>query len=115
MASSRLERLCKWRNVYLMMATQGAPPATERWVRDLADKNLLQRVESSALTALLIQKGVFTALEFTAQVEVESELLDEQLQRAFPGFSVTDSGVTMRSPEAQKTMEGWCLPWGTGK
>lgn len=113
--SAILNRMAKWRNVALIMATQGDRMSFERYVRDNAEKALLYRVELSALAALLIQKGVFTHVEFTAQVEVEAEALSAVLEKNFPGFSSTDHGMSMKNPEALQTMASWRKPWGTGQ
>lgn len=115
MSTSITQRLCKWRNLFNMMATLGDRFALERYVRDNADRTLLLRAEVNAITALLIQKGVFTPLEFTAQLDVEAEELMHALEKIYPGFMAGDDGLSMQMPQAQQTIESWKKPWGTGK
>lgn len=113
--SAIINRLAKWRQVYAMMATMGNATAFERYVRDVGEKLLIQRAELSALSGLLIQKGVFTQLELTAQVEVECEALMQLLEGAFPGFKSSDEGLSIETAAALLTMQGWTRPYGTGK
>ena len=65
------------------------------------------RIELSALTALLIEKGIATSREFTEQMIVEAEALDRALAARFPGITSTDDGMAMQLPEAAETMAGW--------
>lgn len=115
MSTAALETLCKWRNVYGLMATMGSQESFERYVRDTADKHLLLRAEVNAMTALLIQKGVFTATEFAVQLDVEAEHLSGVMVEAFPGFEATEIGLTMKMPEVQETMQSWQRPNGMGR
>lgn len=109
--TKRLQILTKWRQVFCMLATSGAIPF-ERYVRDQAEAQLLHRAELSALTALLIQKGVFTQTEFAAQIDIEAEVLCEQLQKRFPGFTATETGMTLQNPQAYATMGSWHEQYG---
>lgn len=115
MSTQLTERLCKWRNLYAMMATMGNANAFQRYIRDVADKMLLLRAEHSSLTALLIQKGIITSLEFTAQLDVEAEVLMTVMEQAYPGFTATDDGITLSNPMAQETMRRWMMTPGMGK
>lgn len=110
-----LSRLAKWRNVFMMMATMGSVTSSERWIRDQAEKHLLLRVDANAIVALLIQKGVFSQIEYTAQLEVEAEALMEALEKSYPGFRAGDDGMILANPQAHQTMQGWMRPWGTGE
>lgn len=109
-----LETLCKWRAVSQMMATMGTQTAFERYVRDVADKHLLLRAETSALVAMLVQKGVFTLTEYRAQLDVEAEALCAMLEQAYPGFRATETGMTLDTKVAADTMRLWNQPTGTG-
>lgn len=107
--SKILNRLCKWRAVFAGWQL-GSRPKTDpeaAAVRDATDARLLMRVEITALVALLVQKGMFTATEFAAQTEVEAECLMELLEKKFPGFRATDDGIMMDPQIAQKTTAGW--------
>ncbi len=76
-------------------------------VRDHREVTMLLRVEVNALTSLLIEKGFFTAQEFSAAVGYEAELLDKAYEKRFPGLSTSQHGVNIKMPEALETMKGW--------
>lgn len=104
-----VNRLAKWRMVFagwqLGTRAKGDPECDA--VRDHREATLMLRAEVSAMTGLLIRKGVFTAQEFTDALVQEAEMLEADLQRRFPGFSATDDGIEMRLPEVAQTMKGW--------
>lgn len=106
-SNAALNRLCKWRMFFAgwMFGTQPESHGPTRAVRDLTDARLVLRVEVSALTALLIRKGVFTADEMNNQVAVEADHLAGALERRYPGFAATDAGLSMRMPQAGQTMQ----------
>ena len=102
-------RVCKWRSVFAgwQLGTRTDTDAESRAVRDHREATLLRRVEGSALVGLLIEKGVFTAREWTEQYIVELEALDDELAKSFPGMTSTDEGIAYQLPEAARTMQGW--------
>jgi hypothetical protein len=90
-----LNKLCKWRTV-LAGWHHGSRFRNDPGVsamRDLMDKWLVIRCENSALAALLIAKGVFTAKEFTAQINAEAVHLDNKMEEFFPGFRTIEAGI----------------------
>jgi hypothetical protein len=103
-----LNRLAKWRAVFagwqLGTRRKGDPECDA--VRDHREATIMQRAEMSALTQILIDKGLFTVEDFKAQLDIEAELLCEQYEKSFPGFKATDDGITITAPAAQ-TMRGW--------
>jgi hypothetical protein len=106
---SNLNKLLKWRSV-LVGRLLGSRPADDpqcKGYRDLVDKLLILRVENTALTGLLIERGVFNIEEFMVAVEDEAALLDADYERQFPGFKTTHTGVDIDIVKAQKTMKGW--------
>jgi hypothetical protein len=100
-----LNRLCKWRTVlagwHLGSKAKDAPGVPA--MRDLQDFRLLIRAEVSALTELLIQKGVFTEAEYRTQLEAEAVRCDLQWEAFFPGYQTTDVGVTINPTVARET------------
>ena len=110
---NRLELITKWRQAFCMMATSGQV-GFERYVRDAAEAKIIHRCEISATVALLIQKGVFSELEFRAQVDIEAEDLDIRMQERFPGFSASMEGLVLQKPRALETVLGWAKPYGGG-
>jgi hypothetical protein len=106
-----LNRLAKWRS--LLAGWQlGTKPDTDpetQAVRDLQEARLLMRAEVTALTGLLLQKGVFTEDEFTEQVGVEAVELDQAFSRRFPGVESSDHGLKLDPVEVNRA--GWMKGW----
>jgi hypothetical protein len=104
-----LQRLGKWRMVFagwqLGTRPKGDPEGDA--VRDDREVTMAMRAEINALTLLMIKKGVFTAEEFTEQLQEESRHLCEQYERRFPGFKATDDGMHMDLQIARDTTAGW--------
>jgi hypothetical protein len=73
-------------------------------LRGLLDMRLTLCAEVSALTALLIERGVITADDLNNQVAIEADYLAAALARRYPGFEATDGGLSMRMPQAAETM-----------
>jgi hypothetical protein len=109
-----LQVLTKWRRVFmhwqLGVRDKGDPEADA--VVDHRELTILLRAENSALVALLLQKSVFTALEYTACLEVEAEQLSKEYESKFPGFSASEEGITLTMPDALATIDriGWARP-----
>ncbi len=105
-------RLCKWRTVLVgwMVGTKASTAPGVQSYRDAADQRLLMRVEISALTSLLIAKGVFTHAEMQAQVVEECGHLQRVLEQKFPGYRATDAGIAIDAAEAKKTNERLGFP-----
>lgn len=105
-----LERLGKWRTLLagwqLGTRVKGDPECDA--IRDHREATLMLRVELSAVTALLIKKGVFTVEEFAAQIETEAYLDDQLMMQKFPGWESTDQGLAVVDIEkANQLMRGW--------
>lgn len=76
-------------------------------IRDHRELSLLLRAEVSALTGLLIKKGVFTMEEWDAQLKEEADAYNKMLEKKFPGFKATDNGMDVNPIIARDTMAGW--------
>jgi hypothetical protein len=104
-----IERLGKWRTVFagwqLGTRPKGEPEGDA--VRDHRELSMALRAEVSALTQLLIAKGVFTAREYTDQVQDEAQHLCRAYEQKFPGFKATDYGMEINAEIARDTMAGW--------
>lgn len=103
-----LNRLAKWRTVLtgwqLGTRAKGDPEADA--VRDHRESSLVMRAELTAVTAILVKKGIFTVEEFRDQVQEEARHLCELHKERFPGFEATDTGITMTAA-ARETTKGW--------
>lgn len=106
-----LNRLTKWRTVFtgwqLGTREKGDPEGDA--VRDHREVSIIMRAELTALTGLLIEKGVFTVEEFQEAVAKEADQLNEDFARRFPGMRATDQGIELNAVELEHhgTMEGW--------
>lgn len=104
-----LNRLAKWRSIFAgwQLGTRTDSDPESQAVRDHRESTLIQRVELSALTRLMIEKGVFTLEEFQIQMLDEVEAMQEMLEAKFPGMRATDLGMSMDPAKAAETMRGW--------
>jgi hypothetical protein len=107
-----LNRFAKWRTVFAswQLGSRSDDDGECRALKDHRELSMMLRVEVSALSALLIDKGVFTARELTEQTIIEAEMLDEGYSRAFPGFKSHDSGMDIDLVEARATMSRFGFP-----
>lgn len=105
-----LNKLCKWRSVFAgwQLGTRSNEDPECQAIRDHRDLTMLLRAEVSALTALMVKKGVFTADEFRAQLDTEAYLLDQMYEQKFPGWQSTEHGMAIVDiQKARETMKGW--------
>jgi hypothetical protein len=104
-----MNRLAKWRTVFagwqLGTRAKGDPGADA--VRDHREVTILLRVESNALAALLITKGVFTAEEWQTQLIEEANHLSKSFEQRFPGFKAFDDGMVITPHIAKDTTATW--------
>jgi hypothetical protein len=102
-----LNRLCKWRTFFAGWQLGTRPPGDPECaaVRDQVDARLILRVEVNALTALLIQKGIFTEEEWDRAVETEAKALNRMLEDRYPGVRATDIGLEISNPEGVATLK----------
>lgn len=107
-AMKSLNRLAKWRAHYagwqLGTRPKGDPECEA--VRDLQEARLLIRVEVTAITALLVEKGVITVDELNDAVAREAIMLDTDLAAMWPGVHAEDHGLVY-DQRAKDTMKGW--------
>jgi hypothetical protein len=104
-----LNRFAKWRSVFAgwQLGTRLDTDPECQAVRDHREVTMLMRAEVNALTACLIEAGVFTSRQFTEQLILEAGHLDEQYAKKFPGMRSTDDGISMDVQKAAETMKGW--------
>lgn len=104
-----LQRLAKWRSAFAawhlgVNALMDKDMPGSRAMRDLEEGRMFQRAEMSAMTALLVEKGLITKEEFNEQLIIEAGFLEKHFERMFPGFKAVDVGLDMKMPEAGVTM-----------
>lgn len=104
----KLERLGKWRTVFAgwQLGTRPKSDPECQAVRNHYEITVLLRAEVSALSRLLVEKGVFTAEEFLKALGEEADDLCTKYENQFPGFRATDIGIVM-DKRATETTKGW--------
>jgi hypothetical protein len=100
-----LNKLCKWRKFFAswQLGTRLADDGEYKAVAHHRELSILLRAEQSALTGLMIRKGVFTQAEFQDALEAEAKRLDHDYEESFPGWRTTADGLSMKMPEALET------------
>jgi len=107
-----LEKLCKWRKFYAswQLGTRLDSDGESRAVRNHRELSILLRAEVSALTGLMLRKGVFTQAEWQVALEAEAKRLDHDYEETYPGWRSTADGLSMKMPEALETMRKLGFP-----
>ncbi len=103
-----LNHLAKWRSVFAgwQLGTRPIGDPECDALRDHREATMILRAEVSALTSLLVAKGVITVAEWTEALVKEAEQLSADYEQLFPGMRATDLGIEMDERAAQ-TMRGW--------
>jgi hypothetical protein len=103
-----MNRLGKWRVLFsgwqLGTRPKGDPECDA--VRDFQEARLIQRAELTAITSLLLSKGVCTEDELREAMADEADALNAQLEKRFPGVVATDIGLQM-DKRVLPWMKGW--------
>jgi hypothetical protein len=104
-----LNKVAKWRTVLtgwqLGTRPKGDPECDA--IRDHREATILLRAEVTALTAVLLKKGLMSEAEYAAELENEARLLDQSYERRFPGFKTHQYGVDIDVAKAWETTRGW--------
>jgi hypothetical protein len=105
-ALAALERVTKWRGWFAgwQLGTRSMTDPECAAVRDHRETTILLRIESSALVALLIRKGVLTQDEWAEQLAVEADALSAGYSERFPGVEATEHGLAMDPAVVGETM-----------
>lgn len=109
---SALEKLCKWRKFFAswQLGTTLDGDGEYKAVANHRELSILMRAELTALTGLLVRKGVFTQAEFRDALEAEAKQLDHDYEENYPGWRSTPHGMHMKMPEAGETMRRMGFP-----
>lgn len=109
--SGALNRLAKWRSVFAgwQLGTRLTTDPESQAVRDHREITILLRAEVSTLVGLLVEKGVFTAAEWSDKLADEAEQLSKDYSQRFRGMEATDEGIRYNFAEIQEheTMKHW--------
>lgn len=92
---TKLERVCKWRAVFaaMQLGTRKQGDSEFQAVKDQRELIILLRIETTALVALLVEKGVITISEFQNQLGYEADALNEAFSQRFPGARAELDGI----------------------
>ena len=106
-----LNVLAKWRTVFAgwQLGTRPMSDGPSKALRDHREVTLLMRAELNALTVLLVKKGIFTSEEFHAQLTEDAQELCKLLEKRFPGFKASETGMIL-TKEAAETMKRLNFP-----
>lgn len=106
-----VNKLAKWRTVFAgwQLGTRPKGDPESDAVRDHREVTILLRAEVTALTGLLIAKGIFTAEEFTDAYAEEAKKLDADYEKRFPGITTDQMGLKLDAVKMREhgTMAGW--------
>src|ERR1700733_4291503 len=107
-----LEKLARWRKFFAswQLGTTSAQDGRYKAVAHHREMSIMLRAEQSALTGLLIRKGVFTQEEFQEALLCEAKQLDHDYEESYPGWRSTAHGMHMKMPEAAETMRKLGFP-----
>jgi hypothetical protein len=104
-----LNVLTKWRTVFagwqLGTRPKGDPECDA--VRDHRELSLLLRAEMTAMTGLLMEKGVITQQDYQQALLGEAQQLNTDMAARFPGFTANEDGITVDVELAKKTTKDW--------
>lgn len=104
-----LEILAKWRKLLTgwQLGTRPDTDPVAAAVRDHREATLLLRAEATALTGLLLRKGLIAEGEWLRALQVEAEQLNKDMAARFPGITADETGLIYQLPQAADTMRGW--------
>jgi hypothetical protein len=108
MNDEAMQRLAKWRAHFAgwQLGTRTKDDPECQAVRDHREVTILLRAEFSALTGLLIEKGIFTAAEFTQALLNEADALAADYEARWPGAKATIDGM-----QYDKRATEWMSKW----
>lgn len=113
MSSTRaaLEKLTKWRAHFAgwQLGTRPKGDPESDAVRDHREVTILLRAEVTALTGLLIRKGIITGDEFDEALRYEAHTLERDYQKRWPGVAATDAGLSYDLEQIRRA--GWMKGW----
>lgn len=106
-----LNRVTKWRRIFTgkMIGSNTDDDPHTVGMNDLQEARIIMRVELTALTGLMIRKGLITQEELAQAIEAEANMLNEDYSRKFPGFKAGNDGMHLEMPLAMETMKK--QPW----
>lgn len=104
-----VQKLAKWRTLLTgwQLGTRAKGDPEGDAVRDHRESSLLLRAEVTALTRVMVERGVIDLEGFRRILAEEAEFLSASYERRFPGFRATPDGLVVDAVKARETMKGW--------
>jgi hypothetical protein len=104
-----INRLAKWRTVFAgwQLGTRAKTDPECQAVRDHRESTMIQRAELSAISSLLIEKGVITEDEFLERLNLAAKDLEGLYQKRFPGAKADDTGLQIDVAVFRETTKSW--------
>lgn len=104
-----LNRVTKWRSHFAgwQLGTRLKEDAELQAVKDHREATIIHRVELTALTRCLIDRGVIDLEQFQREIVLEAERLEKDYEHRWPGASATDDGMHYDLQKAWQWMSGW--------
>jgi hypothetical protein len=104
-----MNRITKWKAVFAgwQLGTRLQDDPECKAVKDHREITILLRVEVTALSKILIDKGICTLEEFQQAGIDEAELLEQDYERRFPGMRAFEGGIHYDIARAAETMKDW--------
>lgn len=103
-----LNVVTKWRVLFTgwQLGTRAKGDPEGDAVRDHREVSILLRVEQSALTRILIEKGIITEDEWWTTMEKEANELCTLYEARFPGVTASSMGLSY-DKRVLPWMKGW--------
>jgi hypothetical protein len=110
-AFEALNTLAKWRAHFAgwQLGTRAKGDPESDAVRDHREVTILLRAEMSAMTGLLLRKGVITETEWLAALEREAVQLSGDYAQRWPGVKATPEGLSYDLAKIRHA--GWMNGW----
>src|SRR5262245_41568976 len=91
----KLNKLSKWRMLFAgwQLGTRLDDDPEGQAVKDHREVTIVLRAEVTALTGLLLRKGICSEDELRREIAQEAEFLDQQYEERFPGFETSEAGL----------------------
>lgn len=107
---SRLRQFARY-SVGRLLGTIAASRGPYKFALELAESRHFHRVELNALTGLLIKKGMFTATEWTREVDLEIEYYEKAVAAEWPECKPERDGrsyaLDVKGASKRCADEGW--------
>jgi hypothetical protein len=110
-AARALNTLAKWRAHFAgwQLGTRAKGDPESDAVRDHRELTILLRAEMTALTDVMIRKGLMSAAEFDAALEREAIQLNKDYERKWPGVKAGPTGLSYDLARIREA--GWMNGW----